>query len=146
MFRNLDVHPGNKRLGKPGDCFFFFLELQYETGTFEAARGQRKPHRSPPPTLLFCSVLCLSTHRDEAVLNRGSSFHTPRSGSSSLPLRLKKKVGKGLGQRTVAPTQLCPGSHPMTPLQSQHRLKRWEIHGCKGSSLASWVIKKHRKQ
>lgn len=35
------------------------------------------------------------------MVNRGSCFHTPRPGSSSLPLRLKKKVGKGLGQRTV---------------------------------------------
>lgn len=142
MFRNLNVHPGNKRLGKPGGCSCFFnYSVKLETSRLQGARGSHTgPHPQHSSSALFVFI------HTQAMVNRGSCFHTPRPRSSSLPLRLKKKVGKGLGQRTAAPTQLCPGSHPTAPLQSQHRLKRWEICGCKDSSLASWVIKKHREQ
>ena len=54
--------------------------------------------------------------------------------------KIEEESGQGVGAEDG------PRSHPMAPLQSQHRLKRWEIRGCKDSSLASWVIKKHREQ
>lgn len=56
MFRNLGVHSGDKRSGET--WWLSFLGPQSETGTFEAARGQKKPHRPPTPKtpLLLCSA------------------------------------------------------------------------------------------
>lgn len=55
MFRNLGVHSGDKR---SGETWWLSFLGPCETGTFEAARGQKKPHRPPTPktSLLLCSA------------------------------------------------------------------------------------------
>lgn len=111
MFRNLGIHSGDKRSGET--WWLSFLGPQCETGNFEAARVQKKPHRPPHSQNPSSALLCVCPQTEmRAMVSRGSCFHSPRTRSSSLTLRLKQKVGKGVGQRTVPLTHLGLWSHP----------------------------------
>ena len=115
MFRNLNVHPGNKRLGKPGGCFFFFnCSVKLDPLRLPGARGS---HTGPHPQHSSSALFYVYPHTEVRLWSIGeaaSILPGPEAAPCHWGWRRKWARGWGRGR-----SQKSSNGSPSIPTQAE---------------------------